>query len=796
MKTQNIMKTLNNYLVVFCLVISITTQGQELTQSIKGKIIDIDTQTPLPGAYVIVLDSDPMKGAVSDIDGNYKITDVKIGRQNLKVSFIGYEDLFFNQVVLTTGSELILNVSMKEAVNQLEEIVIKPKDILGEPINSMASVSAQRLTVETTSRVAAGINDPGRTIQSYAGVSAADDENNEIVVRGNSPRGMLWRMEGVEIPNPNHFSNGEGGSGGGVSALSTEVLDDSDFFTGAFSAEYGNALSSVFDLRLRNGNFEKREYSFQAGVLGFQAALEGPFSKNSEASYLINYRYSTTSVLNNFGFEIGASDIFPAWQDVSLNINLPTKNMGRFNIWGLGGLSSSSGLAETDTSKWMYRGDAYSYSEKHRLGIIGVSHNYLFSNNKSYLKTVASFSHSNNIELEDSINYNLIEASVKNEAFGYNTFTATSFLNHKFNAQHVIRTGVIYTNQRYNLLGKYLNYDIGVLETQANQTGTTERYQAYFQWKYRVSPTVDINTGVHYTYLAINKDYAVEPRIGLFWQVKENQSISLGGGLHSKAEPSSIYLAQQEQADLSILYPNKNLKMTKALHGVIGYNLNFAETFHFKAEMYYQHLYDVPVQPNDTTGTVSALNFSSGFTNQEFINKGTGRNYGLELTVEKSFSKNYYFMTTASIFESKYTMPDGIERNTLFNSKYIYNLVGGKEFEVGKNKQNILGINLRMMWRGGYRTIPVDFVASKIADEDIRVYDSAFETKAPDYFRVDAGISFRKNKPNWSWELSANIQNATNRLNVWDEYYDVETNTLQQIYMVGLLPILNYKVEF
>jgi len=790
------MKTLNIYLLFVSLVIGVSAHGQELTQTIKGTVTDVDTQTPLPGAYVIIVGSDPIIGAVSDMDGHFIIPNVKIGRLSLKASFIGYEDAYFNQLVLTTGSELIVDAKLIEAINKLEEIIIKPKDELGEPINSMASVSAQRLTMESTSRIAAGINDPGRTIQSYAGVAAADDENNEIVVRGNSPRGMLWRMEGIEIPNPNHFSNGEGGSGGGVSALSTEVLNDSDFYSGAFSAEYGNALSSVFDLRLRNGNYDKREYSFQAGVLGVQARLEGPLVKNPEASYLVNYRYSTTSVLNNLGFEIANSDIFPAWQDLSFNINLPTSSKGRVNIWGLGGISTSAELAETDTSKWMYRGDAYSFSEIHRLGIIGVSHNYLFSNNKTYLKTVASFSHTNNIELQDSINYNLVKAKVTNESFAYNTFTATSFLNHKFNAHHVVRSGIIYTNQSYSLLGEYLNYDRGELETQANQSGTSDRYQAYFQWKYRINPIIDINTGVHYTYLALNKDYAIEPRFGLTWKAKDNQNISVGFGLHSKAEPSSLYLAQQEQADMSIIYPNKNLRMTKALHSVIGYNINFAESFHFKAELYYQHLYDVPVQPNDSTGIICSLNYSSGFTNQKFINEGTGRNFGLELTMEKSFSKNYYFMATTSLFESKYTMPDGVERNTLFNSKYIFNLIGGKEFEVGNKKQNIISANLRMMWRGGYRTVPIDLSASQLAGEDVRDYTQAFETKAPDYFRIDAGVSFRKNNLNWSWELSANVQNATSRLNIWDEYYNADRGTIEQITMIGLLPIINYKVEF
>jgi hypothetical protein len=790
------MKTISLTYILISISILLSAQTQELTQSIKGKITDADTQTPLPGAYVIIMGSDPMQGAVSDFDGNYKIPAVKIGRQSLKVSFIGYEDVYFGEVTLTTGTELVLNVRMTEAVNKLDEIVIKPEDVLGEPINNMATVSAQRLTVETTSRIAAGINDPGRTIQSYAGVSSVDDENNEIVVRGNSPRGMLWRMEGIEIPNPNHFSNGEGGNGGGVSALSTEVLDDSDFFTGAFAAEYGNALSSVFDLRLRNGNFENREYTLQVGVLGIQAALEGPFSKNSEASYLVNYRYSTTSLLNNMGFEIGDSDVFPEWQDLSFNINLPTKKLGRINIWGLGGISSAADLAETDTTKWEYRSDAYSAMEKHRLGIIGASHNYLFSNNKTYLKTVLAYSHTNNIDLEDSIDYNLVKAITRDEEFIYNTFTASTFVNHKFSAQHSIRTGLIYTNQEFVLRAKNFDYDNDILETQLDQTGSTNRFQSYFQWKYRVGPGLDINSGVHYTYLAISQDMAIEPRFGLKWRMKTNHSLSYGVGLHSKAEPASIYRAQKEQADSNLIFPNEDLKMTRAFHNVVGYDWNFAESFHFKAEAYYQYLYNVPVQVGDTTGTASALNFSSGFTNENFSNEGTGRNYGLGLILEKSFSNNYYMMATASLFESKYTMPDGIERNTLFNSKYIFNLVGGKEFRVGRRKQNIIGTNLRMMWRGGYRTVPIDLTASNVAGEEVRDYDNAFETKAPDYYRIDVGVNFRKNNPNWSWILSVDIQNVTGRLNVWDEYYLEESGTLEQITMVGMLPIVNFKIEF
>ena len=797
MKTKT--KHVKNLILIAMLITSLnalSAYGQELTQTVKGKITDAETQAPLPGAYVILEGSNPIIGAITDADGNFILKGILIGRKSFRVTYIGYEDVFYNDVNVTTGQEVVLNVKMREAINKMDEIVITPDDILSEPINSMASVSSMRLTMDATSRIAAGINDPSRTVQSYAGVSSVDDENNEIIVRGNSPRGMLWRMEGIEIPNPNHFSDGEGATGGGVSILSTQVLDDSDFFTGAFPAEYGNALSSVFDLQLRTGNFDKREYALQVGVMGLQASLEGPFSKNSEASYLLNYRYSTTSFLNQMGFIIGDSDVFPEWQDLSLNINLPTKKFGRFNIWGIGGISTSAELPVADTANWEYRSDPYGYAEKHDLGIAGITHNYLFKNKKSYIKTVATISYTNNEEVEDSLSYSLEPTLINNESMIYKTITASTMLNHKFNAKNIMRIGAIYTHQAFDLQALDFNYDDNILEKQLEQEGATDRFQAYLQWKLRLGTAFEINAGVHHNYVALTKDYSVEPRLGATWRINDKHSLNFGFGAHSRAEAASIYLAEQEQADGSIIKPNTDLKMTKALHNVIGYNWRFAPDFHFRIEAYYQYLYEVPVQLEDTTGTFSALNFSSGFTNLNLTNEGTGRNYGLEFTIEKFFSRNYYFLTTASLFQSKYTMPDGVERNTAFNNRYIFNVVGGKEFLVGKNKQNIIGTNLRMIWKGGYSIVPVNLEASIEEGHEVRDYDRAFEESSPDYFRLDIGVSYRKNNPKWSWILSLDVQNITGRLNVYDEYYNAETKSIEQVYLTGLIPVLNYKVQF
>ena len=770
--------------------------AQELTQTVRGKVTDAGTNITLPGANIIITDTDPLMGGTSDYDGNYTIENVPVGRHNIKVSFIGYEDVYYNEIEVISGSQLVLNVALTEDIATLNEVEIIAKDEMGEAINSMVTVSAQQVTIESTSRIAAGINDPSRVVQSYAGVAVEDDENNELVVRGNSPRGMLWRMEGVEIPNPNHFSNGEGGSGGGVSALSTQVLDNSDFYTGAFAAEYGNAISSVFDLRLRNGNSQKREYSFQFGVMGIQASAEGPFSKKSEASYLINYRYATTSLLNQMGFTIGDEDIYPEWQDLSFNVNIPTKKLGRFNVWGLGGKSGSAGEVIQDTSQWEYRGDHFSYEENQTLGIIGLNNIYHLKNNKTYFKTVLSYSHTNNGQVEDSLDYNFSETPVLDEDYIYNTMTASTLVNHKFNAKNYVRAGLIYTNQQFKLDVQQLNFDDGIYENPLNQDGRTSRAQAYIQWKYRINEKLDMNTGVHALYLALNNDYSIEPRLGFSYKLNDKNRFNLAVGLHSKVEPISIYMAQQIREDGTYYLPNEDLKMTRAIHAVAGHTWNFASNFSLRSEVYYQYLFQVPVKIGDTTGTVSSLNFSSGFTNEPFNNEGTGVNYGLELTLEKRFSRQYYLMFTTSLFESKYTMPGYSQRNTYFNSNYIFNFLGGKEFSVGKNKQNVISLNLRGMLRGGYRTIPINLNGSIAEGKDVRDYSRAFETSDPDYFRIDFGTSYRKNNPNWSWIISLDIQNLTNRSNIWGEYYDADREQVQQIYMTGLIPVLNFKVEF
>lgn len=790
MKTLTL-KTLIVSILLLVFNTTITAQNPvKPTQTVKGRIIDLDSEMPIAGATIILHRGSKIVGTTTDANGYYKLQDITIGRQSFKISFIGYNDVYLNEILVESGREVVLNVSMSENMQELDNIVVYAEDDKSEAINQMTTVSANQITIESTSRIAAGINDPGRTVQSIAGVSTSSDKTNELVIRGNSPRGMLWRMEGVEIPNPNHFSS-EGGSGGGVSALSTQVLANSDFIVSAFPAEYGNAISGVYDLKLRKGNFEKREYALQLGVLGLQVAAEGPFKKGSQASYLFNYRYSTFSLLNSaIGATIGGS--IPTWQDLSYNIYLPTKKAGNFSIWGLAGNSLYEDLAVKDSLQWKYKSDYRQETSINSLSIVGLTHNYLFKNNKTYIRTTLSNSYTNNDFLRDTLDNNYKANPTLSLKYKYSTYSLNSFVNHKVNTKNLVRLGVSASLKGYNIN----TFDAFSSSNKLEDKGNTSSYQSYLQWKHRLTNDVEIISGVHSSYLMLNNKYTVEPRLGLKWNLNSKNTLSFGMGMHSKSEPVSVYLWEEQLLNGDFIQPNKDLDFTKALHFALGYNWNFANDFRLKTELYYQHIYNVPIDANDKTGTKTSLNFRTRIDNSKLTNDGLGRNYGAELTLEKFFSNNWYALITSSIFESKYTMPDFEERNTLFNNNFIYNVVAGKEFEFGPNNQNVIGLNLRTTWRGGYRDIPFNEQESINQDRPIYNYTNAYQQRLPDYYRVDFGVNYSINKLNKVWKVSLDLQNLTNAKNINRQYYSSSKKQVMNEYYQGITPNINLILEF
>lgn len=749
-------------------------------QTVKGRVVDTESQQPVIGANVIITSLTPIIGGVTDTEGNFRIEKVPVGRHSFKITSVGYDDAFLQEINVGSGKEVELNVKLTESFRALNEVVVKAQKENGAPLNDMVSVSGRSFTVDQTKRFAASVNDPARMAMSFAGVAATDDGSNQLIIRGNSPKGMLWRMEGVEIPNPNHFAQ-EGASGGGISALSANVLGNSDFLTGAFPAEYGNATSGVFDLKLRKGNNEKREYAMQAGILGLDFAAEGPIGPKGGASYLANYRYSTLSVLNKIGVNLNG-DASIDFQDGAFKVYIPYDDKVVVSVWGMGGLSTSK--VDDDDMKETFKSNR---------GMAGV--NYLrYINNRSYMEHVVSYSATSQTgdyyDRNTNANYQ--------QKFVNQALRLSSLYNYKLNARNTVRLGLIINHLDFNLFDK--NNEDGPYRVNVDRNGNTQLFQAYAQWKSRLTPTVTLNAGLHGMLLALNNRSSLEPRVGLRWAVAPRSTLSFGAGLHSKTESISTYFAQVKVGEGKTDLLNKNLKLTKSAHLVAGYEFRPSASWRILAETYYQHHYNIPIGPPNTSTPYllhnSQLNEISGFVSDSLTSDGTGRSYGLELTIEKSLTQGIYLMSTTSLYQSKYTGRDGIERDSRFNGKYVQNLLAGKEWRIGKNKTNIFAANIKLLAAGGNRTTPIDLEKSREKGRTERDWSRSYSEQLPAYFRTDLRVSYTRNRRRTASTISLDIQNVSNRLNAYDRYYNKKEDQVKIVTQTGLLPILNYRLEF
>lgn len=757
-----------------------------LTQTIRGKVIDRESNITLPFANVVVSNTNPKLGTTTDVDGNFKIENLPEGRYTLQVSYVGYEVAIVPEVQLGTAKETYVTIAISEKLSSIDEVTVSVKK--GEPLNEMATVSAKSFSVEETKRYPVSIGDPARMAQVFAGVSTNDDASNEIVIRGNSPNWMLWRLEGVEIPSPNHFAE-EGYSSGAVSILNSATLGTSDFYTGAFPGEYGNSLSGVFDIKLRNGNNEKGEYAFQVGVLGVEAAAEGPLKKGYAGSYLINYRYSTFSLINHLNLNVVENSL-PSYQDLSFKVNLPTEKAGTFSLWGIGGQSTDDQKYEPDTAA----GDKFEYGYKDytQTGMYatGISH-VIFPDQKSYFKTVLSYSSS-----YSSQEYALMDTlGVLNDDFYDNlqkkASRFTTFYNRKVSKNLTLRTGGVVSLLDYDYFTEEADSN-GIFRTSVNSQGNTNLYQAYLQGKYKFSDKVLMTAGLHYTYFALNGDNALEPRLGMLVKLPKKQKITMGYGQHSKHENLPVYFVDFENPDGTISQLNKNLELTRSSHFVIGYEKMLGKSLNIKSEVYYQHINNLPVPTNPDKYWSPAF---GGFNPEDTLaNIGKGRNYGAELTFQKFFTNNYYFLITSSLFEAEYQAADGQWRNSRYNINYVNNFVGGKDFKWGNNK--MVGINGKIIWSGGKRLIPIDLEASIEKGETVVNMNDLFSEKGPDYFRIDLGLKLHIFKTKTEHIISVDIQNLTNRWNVWGEFYNKEDEAIEEFPMAGIIPVLSYRIQF
>ena len=780
--------------IFFLLVAAFSTNAQTISQTVRGTVTDKQSKETLIGASVVLMDSVNQKGETTDLNGNFRLENIEVGRRTFKISFIGYRENFVT-VIVTSGKEVVINIELEQSVvttNMVTIIVEKQKD---KANNQLATVSARSFTIEETSRYAGSIGDPSRMAANYAGVSGANDSRNDIIIRGNSPLGLLWRLNGIEIPNPNHFGS-LGSTGGPISILNNNVLDKSDFLTGAFPAEYGNATSGVFDLQMRSGNNEKHEFMGQVGFNGFEGGAEGPISKKQGSSYLINYRYSTLGVFNALGINFGTGAAIPKYQDVSFKVDLPTKKAGKFSVFGIGGISYAEVLDNDrdSTKENLYdngvRSNGY-YGNN--MGVIGLSHTYFLSAT-TFSKLSLSVSQAGENYKLDTIRLtdNTPIPQYRNVS-NQQKYTADFSINKKFSAKNFLKSGVSASRYQYNYSDSVVSN--GTWKQLTQFEGAAYLYKFYAQWQHRFTDELTLNSGVYAQLYDLNNSFALEPRLGLKWEMKEGQALSIGTGLHSQLQPQYLYLIKTRQSDGTYMQTNKDLKMTKSYHAIAAYDRTISKDIRIKIETYYQYLFDVAVEKRATYFSVLNEGADFGVSGVDSLeNKGTGTNYGLELTLEKFYSHGYYFLLTGSVFQSKYKGSDHVERNTAFNGNYVFNILGGKEWTL--KKRNTIAINLKTTYAGGKRYVPIDFAASQLSGETERNFNHAFEKRYKDYFRTDLKIAYRMNRKRCTHELAIDLNNIFGTKNIFQQQYNVKTNSITTEYQLGFLPIPLYKITF
>lgn len=774
----------------------ITVPAQELTQTIRGTVLDKQTQSTLPGANVVVLNSDPFKGASSDENGKFRIENVPIGRWQLKVTFLGYKERTLT-VVLTSGKESVLNIELEESVIQGTEVEIVADIDKTKTNNKNTMVSSRAFTIEEASRYAGSRNDPARMAANFAGVSGANDSRNDIIIRGNSPLGVLWRLNGLDIPNPNHFGS-LGSTGGPVSILNNNTLDNSDFLSSAFPADYGNATAGVFDLKMRAGNNEKYEFLAQMGFNGFELGAEGPFSKKKKnASFLVNYRYSTLIIFQKLGINFGTGSAVPQYQDLTFKADFPTKKFGKFSFFGIGGLSYIA-LRDSDKDK---KENLYGYSGKDtyfrsNVGILGFTHTYII-NSSSYTKFNLAATGQYNGIIADSVDITTTPAGVfpfyRNKSSNIK-YTSNIVYNKKFNSRNFVTMGA-YADFYDVLLIDSSKGHSPVFYTLRDFKGTSMLLQAFTNWQHKFSDQLTMNLGVHYQQFLLNNSTAVEPRAGIRYSFRQNQSISLGAGLHSQLLPMYVYFSTANLGNGTVKETNRNLDFTRSAHGVIAYDRNITKNTRIKAEAYYQYLYRVPVKQNKSY--FSSLNLGADFDSpnvDSLVNNGTGENYGLEFTLEKFYSKGYYYLLTVSLFQSYYTASDGVKRNTAFNGNYVTNFLAGKEFKIGK--KHTLAIDAKCTAAGGKRYIPVDLEQSRLQGREVLVTADAYNHKFSDYFRIDIKPSYRLNLKKVTMEWNCDFQNVTHHDNIFQQIYDVNTQQVSTEYQLKFFFVPQFRLLF
>jgi len=753
-------------ITAFLSAISVFAQSGTL----KGRVIDELSNEPVPFSNVALQET--TYGAVSDIDGNYEITGIEPGLYNVQASFVGYKTKTIFEVEVFAAKPTVLNIPMEAGATNLEAVEITTEVF---ERNAESPVSLQQIGTNEIQRNPGGNRDISRALQILPGVASSLSFRNDIIIRGGAPNENRFFLDGVEVPVINHFAT-QGSSGGPVGILNVNFIQNVDFYSGAFPANRGNALSAVLEFTQKDGNTEGLKGNFTLSATDVGLTLDGPLS--DKTTFIASVRRSYLQFL----FGVIGLPFLPTYNDAQFKVKHRINEKNEITFIGLGALDqfelneSAAQDAETEEEK---------QEINYILGNLPVNNqwnytlgaNYKHFSEKGFQNVVLSRSHLNNKAEKYEQNIELPENLILNYE--------SEEIENKFRVEHTQRTkgwrlnaginleDVTYSNSTFN----QTSVDTSLLTVDFSSEINFQRFgffgsinRSFLEERLLLSfgLRTDWNNWAESMSNPIDQ---LSPRFSLSYSITSEFSFQANVGRYYQLPPYTVLGFRDNSGDL--VNRDNGVTYIQSDHYVAGFQYVFPSNTKISVEGFYK---DYANYPFTTRDSINLANLGADFGvigNEPVVSIGNGRSYGLEFLIQRKLYNGLFGIAALTLVRSEFTDKDGDFVPSAWDNQFILSLTAGKKF--AKNWE----IGTRVQVLGGPPFTPVDAETSSLIpvwnrnNRGIPDYNRLNEERAPVSYQVDFRIDKKYFFEKWSLNLYIDVENITNAVVELEPFVDV-----------------------
>jgi len=728
----------------FIFLITTTFSFAQVKTSIKGNVVD-ERGAPIFAASIYLNNS---QGTVSEEDGTFQITNVVPGSYNLTASFVGFDSQTKFNIIIKSRGNRSFNFILIESSESLEEVVVSNKNTISRPKET--PLSTQSLSAVEIATYPGGNNDVVQVAQSLPGVSpSVGGFRNDLIIRGGAPNETVYYLDGVEVPNINHFAT-QGSAGGPVGLLNVSFINDVTLSTSAFGSQYDNPLSGVLQFKQRDGNKERFNTNIRVSATDAAFTFEGPLFKNkkieSNTSFLLSVRRSYLQAL----FKLIGLPIRPDYWDYQYKLSHQIDKYNDLYFIGLGSVDDFTVEAPED-----YDEEAQAVLEqapfiKQKTNSIGVTWRKRFKDGSGYMESTLSNNRLENIFTNYIDPENETGIIFRNDAIESETklrHQLTKFLSDwkitaGFNLQHSFYTN----NTTNNTDAIFYTTEIDFMKYGFFANAT----RSFFDEKFDVSVGFRMDDDSFTTSSGLVSNFS--PRLSLSYEFLEDWRISATAGRYFKIAPYTILGFRDSNGILS----NKDSDYTQSDHYVIGLQHYLNPAASISLEGFYKKYSNYPVSVLDQ---ISLANKGADFEvlgNEDVETIGNGRSYGLEFQYQQKLLNNFYSIFSYTYFFSEFTgFETDIYTPSVWDSRHLISFVGG--YKLKKNWE----ISSRYRFAGQTPYVPTNLDATLASYPEIILdYTRLGEEKLATFSQLDIRVDKKWNYNKYSLNIFFEVQNV------------------------------------